>query len=180
MGHTTVHAAEGGVHSRHSISTWFGFPDSSVGKESACNAGSGRSAGKGIGYPLQYSWAYLVAQLIKNPPAMWETWFDPWVGKVPWRRETLPIPVFWPGEFHGLSGPWGSKSRTQLSDFHSLSGKEPACQCRRLRRRRFDPWVGKIPCSRKWQLTSVFLPVKFHGQRSLAGYSPWGGRVGHD
>ena len=74
MGHTTVHAAEGGVHSRHSISTWFGFPDSSVGKESACNAGSGRSAGKGIGYPLQYSWAYLVAQLIKNPPAMWETW----------------------------------------------------------------------------------------------------------
>ena len=58
-----------------------GFPGSSVGKESACNAGdpssipgSGRSAGKGIGYPLQYSWASLVAQLIKNPPAMQETW----------------------------------------------------------------------------------------------------------
>ena len=58
-----------------------GFPDSSVGKESACNAGdpgsicgSGRSAGEGIGYPLQYSWASLVAQLVKNPPAMWETW----------------------------------------------------------------------------------------------------------
>ena len=58
-----------------------GFPDSSVGKESACNAGDpgsisglGRSAGKGIGYPLQYSWASLVAQLIKNPPAMQETW----------------------------------------------------------------------------------------------------------
>ena len=55
--------------------------DSSVGKESACNAGdpgsipgSGRSAGEGIGYPLQYSWASLVAQLVKNPPAMWETW----------------------------------------------------------------------------------------------------------
>ena len=48
---------------------------------SACNAGdpgsvpeSGRSPGKGIGYPLQYSWASLVAQLVKNPPAMWETW----------------------------------------------------------------------------------------------------------
>ena len=58
-----------------------GFPDGSVGKEFACNArypgsipGSGRSAGEGIGYPLQYSWASLVAQLVKNPPAMRETW----------------------------------------------------------------------------------------------------------
>ena len=58
-----------------------GFPDNSVGKESACSAGdttlipgSGRSAGEAIGYPLQYSWASLVAQLTKNPPAMWETW----------------------------------------------------------------------------------------------------------
>ena len=57
-----------------------GFPDSSVGKESACNGGdpglipeSGRSPGEGIGYPLQYSWASLVAWLVKNPPAMWET-----------------------------------------------------------------------------------------------------------
>ena len=57
------------------------FPDSSVGKESACNAGdpgsipgSGKCAGGGIGYPLQYSWASLVAQLVENPPAMWETW----------------------------------------------------------------------------------------------------------
>ena len=56
-------------------------PDSSVGKESACNAGdpglisrSGRSAGEGIGYPLQRYWASLISQLIKNPPAMWETW----------------------------------------------------------------------------------------------------------
>ena len=51
------------------------------GKESTCNAGqpgsipgSGRSAGEGIGYPHQYSWASLVAQLVKNPPAMWKTW----------------------------------------------------------------------------------------------------------
>ena len=57
------------------------FPDSSVGKESASNAGDpgsipglGRSAGEGIGYPLQYSWASLVAQLLKNLPAMQETW----------------------------------------------------------------------------------------------------------
>src|SRR5574341_832378 len=57
------------------------FPGSSVGKEYACNVGdpglipgSGRSAGEGIGYPLQYSWTFLVAQLVKNLPAVWETW----------------------------------------------------------------------------------------------------------
>ena len=54
-----------------------------------------------------------------------------------------------------------------------MSGKEPICQCRRHKRLRFDAWVEKIPCSRKWQPTSVFLPEKSHGQRSLAGYSPW-------
>ena len=67
-----------------------GFSDSSVGKESSCNAGdpssiheSERSPGEGIGYPLQYSWVSLVAQLIKNPPEMWEArvrflgWEDP-------------------------------------------------------------------------------------------------------
>ena len=67
-----------------------GFPDSSVGKESACNAGDpgsipglGRYPGEGTGYLLQYSWASLVAQLLKNPAAMWETcvrslgWEDP-------------------------------------------------------------------------------------------------------
>ena len=86
------------------------------GKESTCSAGdpglipgSGRSAGEGTGYPLQYSWASLVAQVVKNPPAMWETWVIPWVGKIPWRRERLPTPVFWPGEFHGLYAPWGCK-----------------------------------------------------------------------
>ena len=52
-------------------------------------------------------------------------------------------------------------------------GKELTCQCRRLRRCRFDSWVGKIPWSRKWQLTPVFLPGKFHGQRRPVGYSPW-------
>ena len=58
-----------------------GPPCSSVGKESACDAGDpgsipglGRSAGEGIGYPLQYSWASLVTQLVKNPPAMLENW----------------------------------------------------------------------------------------------------------
>ena len=53
-------------------------------------------------------------------------------------------------------------------------GKEPTCQCERLERLGFDPGVGKTPWGRKWQPTLVFLPRKFHSQRSLAGYSPWG------
>ena len=48
------------------------------------------------------------------------------------------------------------------------------CQCRRLKRHRFNPWVGKIPWKRAEQSTPVFLPGESHGQRSLAGYSPWG------
>ena len=58
-----------------------GFPERSAGKESACDAGDaglipepGKSSGEGIGYALQHSWASLVTQLVKNPPAMWETW----------------------------------------------------------------------------------------------------------
>ena len=58
-----------------------GFPDSSIGDETTCNArdpssvpGFGRSPGEGTGYPLQYSWVSLIAQLVKNPPAMQESW----------------------------------------------------------------------------------------------------------
>ena len=67
--------------SHTSVPTNRGFPGSSAGKEFSCNAGdpssipgSGRFTGEGIGYPLQYSWASLVAQLVKNTPAMQETW----------------------------------------------------------------------------------------------------------
>ena len=51
--------------------------------------GWGRSLGEEIGYPLQYSWASLVAQTAKNPPAMWETWFNPCVGKTPLQYSCL-------------------------------------------------------------------------------------------
>ena len=57
--------------------------------------------------------ASLVAQLVKNLPAMQGPGFNPWVGKIPGRRERLPTPVFWPGEFHGVAKSW-----TWLSDFH--------------------------------------------------------------
>ena len=97
----------------------YSFPDSSVGKESALNAGdpgsipvSVRSAGEEIRYPVQYSWASLVAQLIKNPPAMQETWVRSLGWKDPLEREKPPTPVFWPREFHGLCIPWAAKSWT--------------------------------------------------------------------
>ena len=102
-----------------------GFPDSSVGKESTCNAGdsdlipgSGRCPREGIGYLLQYSWASLVAQLVKNLPAMWEPGFDPWVGKIPWRRDRLPTPVFlgFPG------GSAGKESACNVGDLSLISG----------------------------------------------------------
>ena len=103
-----------------------GFPHSSVGKEFTCNAGDpgsipglGRSAGEGIGYPLQYSWASLVAQLIKNPPAMWETW----VWSLGWER-SLGEEKGFPLQYSGLENsrdciaPGVTKSRTRLSNFH--------------------------------------------------------------
>ena len=66
---------------KYYLSILIGLPESSVGKKSACNARdpglipeSGRSGGEGTGYPLQYSWSSLVAQLVRNPSAMRETW----------------------------------------------------------------------------------------------------------
>ena len=52
--------------------------------------------------PLQLSWQRICLQC-RRPG------FDPWVGKIPWKRERVPTPVFWPGEFHGLDSPWGCK-----------------------------------------------------------------------
>ena len=114
---------------------------------------------------------------------------DPWGRNIPWRREQLPTPVFLPGEFHGqrsLVGysPWGCREsdtteqlNNRMIDYRNwaprwYSGKESACQCRRCKIRSFNPWVGKIPWSRKWQPTPVFLFGKSHWQRNLAGYSP--------
>ena len=110
-----------------------GFPGSSAGKESSCNAGnlgsipgSGRSPGEGIGYPLQYSWAPLVAQMVKNPPATQETcvlslgWEDPleeslahssslaW--RIPWTEEPGGLQSM---ESQRVRCDWVPKHRTQ-------------------------------------------------------------------
>ena len=63
--------------------------------------------------------ASLVAQLVKNPPAMWETWVQSLGWEDPLRREKLPTPVFCPGEFHGLYSPWGHKE-TDMTEQLSL------------------------------------------------------------
>ena len=105
-----------------------GFPDSSVDKESTCNAGdsnsipgSGRSAGERMGYPLQSSWASLVAQLVKKSACnVGDLRSIPGLGRFPWRRERLPVLVFWPGEFHVLYSPWSHKELdvTERLSFH--------------------------------------------------------------
>ena len=108
---------------------YLGFPGS---LETACNAGdpssipgSGRSPGEGTGYPLQYSWASLVAQLVKNPPAMRETWVQSLGWKYSLEKGTathsilawrIPIGIgAWQDAIHGVP-----KNQTQLSDFHSV------------------------------------------------------------
>ena len=104
-------------------------------------------------------------------PAQW-TWV--WANSQRWWKTGRP----------GVWQSMGLQSRTQLTDWTTtltwaslvLSRKESDSNAgNRLhcRRRRFDPWVGKIPQRRAWQPTSVFLPGESHGQRSLAGHSSW-------
>ena len=102
------------------------FPGSSAGKESACNAGDPslipgleRSTGEGIGSPLRYSWASLVVQLIKKPPAMWDTW----VRLLGW-EDPLEEGTGYSLQYSGLENSMNcivrgiTKSQTWVSDFH--------------------------------------------------------------
>ena len=75
--------------------------------------------------------------------------FNPWVGKIRWRREQLPTPVFWPGEFHGLCNPW---CRKQSDTTESLS-----------------LWASLVA----QKIPEISRPGKSHGRRSLVGCSPW-------
>ena len=93
----------------------------------------------------------LVAQLVKNPHAV-QSRFDSWVRKMPWRRDSLPTPVF-------LDVPGGSV------------GKRILLQCRRPE---FSPWVGTIPWRRAWQPTPVFLPREFPWTEEPGGLQSWG------
>ena len=103
------------------------FPDSPVGKESSCNAGnpgsisgSGRSSGEGIGYPLQCSWASFVAQLVKNPPSMQETWVWSLGWEDPLEKGKAIHSSILPGEFHELYSP-GDCKESDTTEWLSLS-----------------------------------------------------------
>ena len=107
-----------------------------------------------------------MAQMVRNLSAMQE--FNPWVRKIPWRREWLPNPVFLPGESHArLPGiePTSLLSLALAGRFFttSITWEVPLT----LR------WLS-LPWRRAWPPTSVFLPGESHGHRSLVGYSPWG------
>ena len=168
------------------------LPHSSAGKESACNAGasssiprSERSPGEGTGYPLQYSWASLVAQMVRNLPAMRETWvrslsWDYLGWEDPWRRVWQPTPVKSfpgnsagkeatcsagdPGSILGSGRAIGEGKDYPLQYFGGFpcgpAGKESTCSSGRPG---FDPWVGKIPWRRESLPTPVFWPGEFHG-----------------
>ena len=130
------------------------FPCGSAGKESTCNAGDlgsipglGRSPGEANGNLLQY-------------PCL----------------ENLMDRGAWWAAVHGVTESWAWLSANTLRNHHTVLHSDCANlhsyqQCRRCG---FNCWVGKIPWRRKWQPTPVFLPGKSHGQRSLAGYRPWG------
>ena len=115
----------------HSLASFYclGFPDSSIGKESACNAGDpglipglGRSPGEGIGHPLQYSWASFVTRLVKNPPAMQETW----VWSLGWGdaqkkgKATHSSILAWRSPWGPWRSPWGLKE-SDTTERHSLT-----------------------------------------------------------
>ena len=106
------------------------FSGSSAGKESTYNAedpgsipGSGRSPGEGTGYPLQYSWVSLVAQMVKNLPTLWETlvWSLAW--EDPLRRAWQPTPVFLPGESPWTKEPGGLQSMGSQRVRHNWATK---------------------------------------------------------
>ena len=117
-------------------------------------------------------------------------WRIPWTkkpGVSPWDHresdmtERPKLSLFF---FFGMKKKFKKKSKGRIRIMENItqgwrlpggtSGKEPACQCKRHKRHRFDPGVRKISWSRKRQPTPAFLPGKFHNQRSFMSYRPWG------
>ena len=159
--------------------------------------GSGRSPGRGHGNSLQYSclddlrdrgsWRGYSPQDGKELDTTEATFTHTTV----WNKNELlrKLKTFFLGHPpKDLKFSWGSRKHQSCSvTFHEnsldfvtsmkglprwLSNKEYICQCRRRKRHRFDPWVGKIPGRRAWQPTPVFFPGETHEQRSLLGYIP--------
>ena len=126
-----------------------GFPDTSVRKESACNAedtdlipGLGRSAGEGIGCPLQCCLASLIAQLVKNLPVMWETWVwsQGWEDPLEKGKAIHSSILAWRIPWTTVQGV--TKSRTRLNNFHAgIQGTYRAPELQPA-----DTWKHSCPC----------------------------------
>ena len=125
-------------------------------------------------------WSQEEKRMTEEKMAGWHHWLNGHEFEYPVHLQDLVVDKeAWHTAIYGVT-----KSRTGLSDspdwmlMHGLprwhNGKESPCQCRRHKWCGFHLWIWKISWRRKWQLTPVFFPGKFHGQRSLVSYSPWG------
>ena len=132
-----------------------GFPGNSAGKESPCNSGdpgsipgSGRSPGEGIGYPLQFSWASLEAQMVKNPPAMWEIWFwslgweDPLEEGMATHSTILAWRIPWTEEPCGYSQ-WGHKELDTTEQLNTA--QQTGCVTEPWSMRNKQKWYVHLP-----------------------------------
>ena len=124
--------------------------------------------------------ASLAAQLVKNPPASGRPRFDPWAGKIPWRRERLPTAIFWLGEFHGLYSRWSCKE-LDTTEWLALFIIWKVAQLVKNLPALPETWVrsldwedpldkGRLLTRRQWHPTPVLLPWKI----------PWTGEPGSD
>ena len=149
-----------------------GFPDSSVGKESACNAGDhgsipglGRSPGEGIGYTLQYSWASLLAQLVKNLPAMWETWVGS-LGWIPGLGRSLEKEKTTHSSILAWRIPWTVVHGVAKSDFHTIH-KHTFKICSSLTKIRWKLRIWSSLTTKSLQVTWNFVRTYFQNCLSL-------------
>ena len=145
--------------------------------------GSGRSPGARIGYPLQYSWASLVAQTVQNLPVMQETcvrslgWEDPLEKGTVTHSSTLDWDSMgrgaWQATVHGVAKSW---TRLSYFTFTHISGLPWWLRqyriCLKCRRPGFDPWVGTFPGEKHGNPLQYSCLERPHGQSSLAGCSP--------
>ena len=168
-----------------------GFPSSSVGKESICNAGDHGPIPGWRRFPLEKEQA--THSSIPGLPC-WFSWqrihlqcgrpgFNPWVGKIPWRREQLPTPVFWPGEFYELCSPWGHNDNYHqntaqlatmvLSYFSQLQKcEESIMQCKKsLMEQILETGKSSLSFENDVYSSKVAISVNAINQKELTGKS---------
>ena len=110
---------------------------------------------------------------------LWSFSITLWAVGFPWRHAWLSPRVLCSGIVCWTCSKQCSPKKDSEGFPGGVGGKESTCQCRRIKRPEFDPWVGKIPWRKKMAPHSNILAYQSHGQRNLAGYSPWGCKNSH-